>query len=133
MALRRTKLLNVQSITGIATVGIYTVGVTSTAGGVGIASTTYLRSVIMHNTSTATARSSLYIYPSGVAVSGVGITAHRLLRVDLSSNETFFFETNYPIVLTNQDKIVVEITAPASGGSGIGSIVNYQIIGDTDI
>jgi len=135
MALKRTKILNVQSITGIATVGILTVGVTSTAGGVGIASTTYLRGVIMHNTGLATCTSSLYIYPTGTStpVTGVGITAHRLVRVDLASNETFFFETNYPIVMTGSDKIVVEVTAPNSGGAGIGSVVNYQILGDTDI
>lgn len=135
MSLRRTKLLSIQSVTGIATVGIFTVGVTPTAGGVGIASTTYLRGVIMHNTGLGTATSSLYIYPSGVAATGVGQTNCRLARVDLASNETFFFETNYPIVLTNQDKIVVEITQPATsvGGAGIGSAINYQILGDTDI
>ena len=135
MALRRTELLNIQSITGINTVGILTVGVTQTTGGVGIASTTYLRGVIMHNTGLGTCTSSLYIYPTGTStpVTGVGITAHRLVRVDLASNETFFFETNYPIVMTGSDKIVVEVTAPASGGAGIGSVVNYQILGDTDI
>lgn len=133
MALRRTKLLNIQSITGIATVGIFTVGTTSTGGGVGIASTTYLRGVIMHNTGSGNATSSLYVYPSGVVATGAGQTNYRLARVDLSSNETFFFEANYPIVLTSQDKVVVEITAPATGGTGIGSIVNYQILGDTDI
>jgi hypothetical protein len=135
MALRRTELLSIQSITGINTVGILTVGVTQTAGGVGIASTTYLRGVIMHNTGLGTCTSSLYIYPTGTStpVTGVGITAHRLVRVDLASNETFFFETNYPIVMTGSDKIVVEVTAPGSGGAGIGSVVNYQILGDTDI
>ena len=135
MALRRTELLNIQSITGINTVGILTVGVTPTTGGVGIASTTYLRGVIMHNTGLGTCTSSLYIYPTGTStpVTGVGITAHRLVRVDLASNETFFFETNYPIVMTGSDKIVVEVTAPGSGGTGIGSVVNYQVLGDTDI
>jgi len=137
MALRRTKLLSVQSVTGIATVGILTVGTTTTAGGVGIASTTYLRGVVMHNTGLATATSSLYIYPSSVSspVSGVGVTAHRLLRVDLAANETFFFELPYPLVLVSQDKVVVEITQPATavGGAGIGSAINYQILGDTDI
>jgi len=133
MALRRTKLLNIQSVTGIATVGIFTVGVTQTA--VGIASTTYLRGVIMHNTGLSTATSSLYVYPSGVDASGVGQTAYRLAKVDLASNETFFFETNYPLVLTNQDKVVVDVTQPSAfvGGTGIGSVVNYQILGDTDI
>ena len=131
MALQRTKLLNIQSVTGIATVGIFTAGVTTTAAGV--AGTTYIRSVIMHNTGLGTCTSSLYVYPTGVAATGVGQIAYRLARVDLSSNETFFFESNYPLVLTNQDKIVVEITAPGSGGAGIGSVVNYQILGDTDI
>lgn len=133
MALKRTKLLGIQSITGINTVGILTVGTTVTAGGVGIASTTYIRGVVMHNTGLATCTSSLYVYPSTVAVSGVGQTAYRLARVDLSQNETFFFEMNYPLVLTNQEKIVVEVTQSGSGGAGIGSIVNYQILGDTDI
>ena len=135
MSLKRTKLLGIQAVTGINTVGILTVGTTATAGGVGIASTTYLRGVVMHNTGLATCTSSLYVYPSGVAASGVGETAYRLARVDLNSNETFFFEMNYPLVLTDQEKIVVEVTQPAIevGGAGIGSVVNYQILGDTDI
>jgi hypothetical protein len=135
MALRRTELLNVQSITGIATVGIFTVGVTQTAGGVGIASTTYLRGVIMHNTGLGTATSSLYIYPSSTTspVTGVGITAFRILRVDLAPSETTFFETNYPIVLTGSDKLVVSIDTPDAGGTGIGSAVNFLVNGDTDI
>jgi hypothetical protein len=135
MALRRTELLNVQSVTGIATVGIFTVGVTQTAGGVGIASTTYIRSIIMHNTGLGTARTSLYLYPTGTTspVTGVGVTAYRLLRVDLAPSETTFFETNYPIVMTGSDKIVVEVNAPDAGGTGIGSAVNFLINGDTDI
>ena len=135
MALRRTELLNVQSVTGIATVGIFTVGVTQTAGGVGIASTTYIRSIVMHNTGLGTARTSLYLYPSGTSspVTGVGVTAYRLLRVDLAPSETTFFETNYPIVMTGSDKIVVEVNAPDTGGAGIGSAVNFLINGDTDI
>jgi hypothetical protein len=135
MSLKRTKLLGIQAVTGINTVGILTVGTTATAGGVGIASTTYLRGVVMHNTGLATATSSLYVYPSSVAVNGVGVTAYRLARVDLNANETFFFEMNYPLVLTNQEKIVVEVTQPAVtvGGAGIGSAINYQILGDTDI
>jgi hypothetical protein len=135
MGLQRTKLLGIQAVTGINTVGILTVGVTETAGGVGIASTTYLRGVVMHNTGLATATSSLYVYPNGVSDISVGQTAYRLARVDLASNETFFFEANYPIVLTDREKIIVEVTQPAAavGGAGIGSAINYQILGDTDI
>ena len=133
MGLKRTKLLGIQAVTGISTVGILTVGTTPTA--VGIASTTYLRGVVMHNTGLGTATSSLYVYPSGVSDVSVGQTAYRLSRVDLASNETFFFEMNYPLVLTNQEKIIVEVTQPNAsvGGAGIGSAVNFQILGDTDI
>jgi len=135
MALKKTELLNITSVTGIATVGILTVGVTQTAGGVGIASTTYVRSIVMHNTGLGTARTSLYIYPTATSspVTGVAITAHRILRVDLAPSETTFFETNYPIVLTGSDKLVVEVNAPDTGGAGIGSAVNFLVNGDTDI
>ena len=133
MSLKRTKLLGIQAVTGINTVGILTVGTTATAGGVGIASTTYLRGVVMHNTGLSTCTSSLYVYPSDVSDVSVGQTAYRLARVDLASNETFFFEMNYPLVLVDQEKIVVEVTQSGAGGAGIGSVVNYQILGDTDI
>jgi hypothetical protein len=42
---------------------------------------------------------------------------------------------NYPLVLVNQEKIVVEVTAPALTVEEqvlVGAI-NYQILGDTDI
>ena len=40
-----------------------------------------------------------------------------------------------PGSLTHQEKIVVEVTQPAAsvGGAGIGSAINYQLLGDTDI
>ena len=133
MGLKRTKLLGIQAVTGINTVGILTVGVTPTAGGVGIASTTYLRGVVMHNTGIGTATSALYIYPDVHTPTALGVTANRIARVDIAPNETFFFEANYPIVLTDRETVVVEVTAPADGGTGIGSAINYQILGDTDI
>ena len=133
MGLQRTKLLSIQSVTGINTVGIYTVGVTSTAAGT--AGTTYLRSVVMHNTGLATATGSLYVYPDGVAANGVAHTEYRLGRVDMSSEDTYFFEFNYPLVMVSGDKLVVEVSPPTfgGGGTGIGSAVNFQILGDTNI
>ena len=134
MALKKTQLLDITSVTGIATVGILTVGVTQTAGGVGIASTTYMKNVIMHNTGLGTARVSLYVNPNTTPVlTGYGITANRFLRVDLAPNETTFFESTYPIVLTHHDTLSVEINAPDAGGTGIGSAVNFIVNGDTDV
>jgi len=134
MALKKTQLLDITSVTGIATVGILTVGVTPTAGGVGIASTTYMKNIIMHNTGLGTARVSLYVNPNTTPVlTGYGVTANRFLRIDIAPNETTFFESTYPIVLTHHDSLSVEISAPDAGGSGIGSAVNFIVNGDTDV
>jgi len=134
MALKKTQLLDIVSVTGIATVGILTVGVTQTAGGVGIASTTYMKNIIMHNTGLGTARVSLYINPNTTPViTGYGVTANRFLRVDLAPNETTFFESTYPIVMTHHDSLTVEVNAPDAGGTGIGSAVNFIVNGDTDV
>ena len=134
MALKKTQLLDITSVTGIATVGILTVGVTQTAGGVGIASTTYMKNVIMHNTGLGTARVSLYINPNTTPVeTGYGVTANRFLRIDIAPNETTFFESTYPIVLTHHDSLTVEVQAPDTGGTGIGSAVNFIVNGDTDV
>jgi hypothetical protein len=134
MALKKTQLLDITSVTGIATVGILTVGVTETAGGVGIASTTYLKNIIIHNTGLGTARVSAYINPNTTPViTGYGVTANRFLRIDLAPNETTFFESTYPIVMTSNDSLTVEVTAPDAGGTGIGSAVNFIVNGDTDV
>ena len=135
MALQKTQLLNITSVTGVTTVGILTVGVTPTAGGVGIASTTFIRSVIMHNTGLGTARASLFIndYPTTTPNTlGYGVTGERILRVDLAPNETTFFESNYPMVLPDRDTLSVEDSAPNAGGTGIGSSVKFSVNGDTE-
>jgi hypothetical protein len=134
MALKKTQLLDITSVTGIATVGIFTVGVTPTAGGVGVASTSYIKNIIMHNTGLGTARVSAYINPNtSPVITGYGVTAERFLRIDLAPNETTFFESTYPIVMTSNDSLTVEITQPNSGGTGIGSAVNFIVNGDTDV
>ena len=135
MALQKTQLIGITSVVGINTVGILTVGVTPTSGGVGIASTTFIRSVVMHNTGLGTARCSLFIntYPTTTPnTMGYGVTGERILRVDLAPIETTFFESNYPIVMTDRDSLTVEISAPDAGGTGIGSMVNFIVNGDTE-
>ena len=134
MTLKKTQLLDIVSVTGISTVGILTVGVTQTAGGVGIASTCYIKNIIMHNTGLGTCRVSLYINPNTTPVqTGYGITANRFMRIDMVPNETTFFESTYPIVMTHHDSLSVDIIAPDTGGTGIGSAVNFIINGDTDV
>ena len=135
MGLKKPQLIGITSVVGLSTVGILTVGVTNTNGGVGIASTCYVKSVIMHNTGLGTARVSLYMNESAVQNAvATGVTANRFLRVDIAANETTFFETNYPLVMANWgDTLSVAIDAPDDGGTGIGSMVNFIVNGDTDI
>ena len=138
MGLQRTKLLDVQVVTGISTVGIFTVGITDCTGPVGVASTSYIRGVIMHNTGFNSCTTSLHMYPAsaqGDASAGTANTAYRLIRINLAQNETYFFEPNYPITMVDRESIVVEVRQPdgANTGSGIGSAVNVQILGDTDL
>ena len=135
MALKKTQLVGITSVVGLSTVGILTVGVTNTAGGVGIASTCYVKSVIMHNTGLGTARVSLYMAPASEWNNvATGITANKFLTVDVAANETTFFETNYPLVMSKWgDTLGVSVDAPDTGGTGIGSMVNFIVNGDTDI
>ena len=129
MALKRTKLLGITSVTGINTVGIFTVGVTDCTGPVGIASTTYVRGIIAHNTGLDTCTSTLYAYPGVHTPTAVGDTSYRLSSVDLAQNETFFFEPNYPIVLRNNgDRLRVR-------NEGIASVdaINVLVNGDIEV
>ena len=89
----------------------------------------------MHNTGLGTARCSIYINPDTANANalGYGVTAERILRVDLAPNETTFFESNYPIVMTDRDSLSVDVIEPDEGGTGIGSMVNFIVNGDTDI
>ena len=63
----------------------------------------------------------------------LAVTANRFMRIDLAPNETTFFESTYPIVMTNNDTLSVEVNTPDAGGTGIGSAVNFIVNGDTDV
>ena len=111
----QNKLTPIVSLTGINTVGIYTVGITELAGGGGVSSTTYLRSVLMHNTGLGTCTSSLYIYPHWEEVAGVGKTAYKLLKKSLEAGETYLWDLpSYPILMMDREKVVVEINSPTT-------------------
>ena len=140
MAFKKTKILDLKSLTGVTTVGIFTAGTTSTDAGT--ARTSYVKGLIAHNTGVATCGFSVYIVKDQTQVApGVSEAneTNRILRVNLESNETFFFETPYPITLTPNDAIAVDIRLAegladfSNGGTGISSVVNVQLLGDSDI
>jgi|TARA_B100001094_G_C18189376_1_gene806064 hypothetical protein len=133
MGLKRTKLIGITNLTGITPnpIGIFTSGTTQTSSGV--AGTTYIRSIVTHNTSGInTAACSIYIAPNGVNASSSG-TNHLISQVNLNPTETYFFDYAYPLVLENGDKIAINITHPVMGATGVGTgtQMNVQILGDT--
>ncbi len=87
MALKRTSLGDIQTVTGIATVGIFTAGVNATP--VGIASTTYIKAAILHNVGVDTCRTSLYIYPDTTPVTGDANNSYRIMSVDMILELTY--------------------------------------------
>ena len=99
---------------------------TQTFGGVGIASTTYIKNIIMHNTGLGTARVPLSVTQIPLSLR-LRSHSNRFLRLDLAPNETTFFESTYPIVMTHHDSLTVEVTPPDAGGTGIGSAVNFIV------
>ena len=140
MGLKRTKLLDIKNVTGISTVGIFTVGITDCTGPVGVASTSYIRGVIMNSAvGLGSCTASIYLYPKSAqgqekaGNTGIGETNYQILRVNLIKNETYFFEPVYPIVLVDRESIVVSVSGAVDNGSGIGTQVNFQILGDTDV
>ena len=81
---QKTKLSDVISVTGVTTVGIFTVGQSVTP--VGVTSTSYVKGIVMHNIGIGSVVSSLYFYPTGENVLGHANTAFRMARVDLAES-----------------------------------------------
>ena len=146
MALKKTQLLPITTVVGVQTVGIYTAGLTATSVGVG--TTSYVKSIIMHNAGAAanhaglgTCRVGIYIYPNtGVTdrvansgSTGVGQSAYRIAQIDLAANETSFFECNYPLVLAPFNAIAVDVKpGDRPADAGVGTAINFVINGDTE-
>ena len=133
MGLKRTKLIGITSVSGLTAnpIGIFTSGTTQTAAGV--AGTTYIRSIVTHNTSGIhTACCSIYVAPNGVTAANATVD-HKISQVNLDPTETYFFDYAYPMVLTNGDKICVDVVHPVLNAPGFATNtqMNFQILGDT--
>ena len=82
MTIRKTKILDLKSLTGVTTVGIFTAGTTTTDAGT--AGTSYVKGLIAHNTGIATCGFSVYIVKDQTQVApGVSEAngTNRILRV----------------------------------------------------
>ena len=115
MTMQRAKLADIQYIA-------------SSAGSIysNPASTkTFVRSLIFHNTNTASETVKVYNVPDSTGSLGTASAANRFLNITLAANATFEYSPEYPMVLTDtNDSIQAETTT--------ASKVTAMVIGDQD-
>ena len=124
MALQKTRLQDIIKITGVANqaVGLGTGGVSPTP--VGIASTCYVKSVVMHNPTSFASTISLYYEAATSPASNPPAEADQFYHQTLAANETQILELNYPLVFTHNDTLSAVV--------GIASTANIMVLGDIE-
>lgn len=123
---------------------VISAGTTATVYSVGSAKTAYIRSVVIYNNTVGTANTGLsqtvqiYMVPNSGGSVGVATAAHRLGRVSLTADDTFFYDLQYPITLQNTgDSIQVfnegSFAWTLSGIATATNPVNVVVLGDREL
>ena len=119
-------------------------GTTATVYSVGSAKTAYIRSIVIYNSSFVGGISStnaqtvqIYMVPNSGGSVGVGTSAHRIGRVSLTPDDTFFYDLQYPLTLQNTgDSIQVfnegTFAYTLSGIATATNPVNVVVLGDRE-
>jgi hypothetical protein len=105
---------------------------------VGSAKTTYIRSVVIYNSTVGTASTDLaqtaqiYMVPNSGGGVGVATPGNRIARISLTADDTFFYELQYPITLSsNGDSIQVFNEGTFNLGAATNPI-NVIVLGDKE-
>ena len=96
MALARTDLSAGVPIGAAVSTAVYTVGA---------AQTVFIKSVLIHSLDQNSSQNvSIHVVPNA----GIALTTNQIARIGLGTDDTFFFEPAYPIVLReNGEKMIV--------------------------
>ena len=72
---------------------------------VGAAQTAFIKSVLIHSLDQISSQNvSIHVVPNA----GIALTTNQIARIGLGTDDTFFFEPAYPIVLReNGEKMIV--------------------------
>lgn len=122
---------------------VISAGTTATVYSVGSAKTAYVRSIVVYNSTVGTANTSLsqtvqiYMVPNSGGSVGVATSAHRIGRVSLTPDDTFFYDLQYPLTLQNTgDSIQVfnegTFAWTLSGIATATNPVNVMVLGDRE-
>lgn len=116
-------------------------GTTSAVYTVSSGKTAYIRSIVIYNGTVGTANTGLpqtvqiYMVPNSDGVAGTGTSVNRIGRINLTADDTFFFDLQYPITLQNTgDSIqIYNEGSSGTGGTTVTSAVNAFVLGDKEV
>lgn len=117
---------------------VVSAGTTATAYSVGSAKTTYIRSIVIYNSTVGNGNTDLaqtaqiYMVPNSGGSVGVATFGNRIARISLAANDTFFYEPQYPITLPSTgDSIQVFNEGTFNLGAATNPI-NVLVLGDKE-
>jgi hypothetical protein len=117
MALSKSSISNIQSITVTTAWGLYT----------NAASTkTYVKGFVLHNAGISSAFCKLHDVPNAAGSVGSASANNRIFSQYINPGETVFFEYPYPLTLSNTNDSIRFQNDTAS------QTINIQILGDKD-
>ena len=117
MALSKTSLSNIVSITGVSTVGIYTNPVSTKS---------YIKAFVIHNAGVSSAFCRLYDVPNSGGSVGSASSNNQFFSQYINPGETTFLEYPYPLTLVNTNDSIRFYNSTAN------QVINIQILGDKD-
>ena len=117
MALAKTSISPIVSVTGVATVGIYT-NPSSTR--------TYIKAFVIHNAGISSAFCRLYDVSNSSGSVGTASSNNQFFSQFINAGETTFLEYSYPLTLASTNDSIRFYNSTA------GQVINIQILGDKD-
>lgn len=126
---------------------VISAGTTATVVQVAAGRTTYVRSVLIYNNSAAptvgvaastlSAVAQIYMVPNSGGVVGTATAAHRIVRVALTPDDTYLYDLQYPLTLSNTgDSIQVfnegTFAYTLSGIATYTNSINVMVLGDRE-
>jgi hypothetical protein len=117
MALAKTSISPIVSVTGVTTVGIYT-NPSSTKS--------YIKAFVLHNAGISSAFCKLHDVPNSGGSVGTASSNNQFFSQFINAGETTFLEYPYPLTLANTNDSIRFLNSTA------GQVINIQILGDRD-
>ena len=117
MALAKTSLSPIVSITGVTTVGIYTNPASTKS---------YIKGFVLHNAGISSAFCKLHDVVNSAGSVGTASSNNQFFSQYINPGETTFLEYPYPLTLASTNDSVRFYNSTS------GQVINIQILGDRD-